>query len=252
MKKRVFLIIFLIGLCIFYGSSPGLSQGREYERIRAFTAPATDEPLGGEIGGEYLMAAGDKIEVFVWQNPDLTMVVTIRPDGKISYPLIGTLKAAGLTVDQLQGKMRERLKEYIRVPEVTVSVAEFAGNKIIVLGEVGYPGIYTYKGAMNLLEAIALAGDFGVDGKRDSIIVVSDNLTPHPKVRRVNLLRAIRKGASGNDIILKPNDVVYVPKRFMADLNQFVADIEPFLDQALDVFTWRDSIRDWYHHGESN
>ena len=81
----------------------------------------------------------------------------------------------------IQNEIKERLSEYIRYPEVTVSVKEFAGNKIIILGAITYPGIYTYRGAMTVVEAIAMARDFTSEGKRESVIVVSDNLTEHPK-----------------------------------------------------------------------
>ena len=174
--------------------------------------------------------------------------MTIRPDGKLSFPLVGTIKAAGLTIDQLQDEVNKRLSQYIRSPEATVSVTKFVGNKIIVLGAINYPGIYTYKGTMNLLEAIAMAGDFTDEGKRESVIVVSDNLTLQPKVRRVNLFRAIRKGTSKTDIILRPNDVVYVPRRFISDFNRFLADIKPSVDRAFTVFDFRGELRAWYKH----
>ena len=252
MKKLPQLIIVLVCLFIFSPTSV-LAQGREYERIRAYTLPAAGEPLIGEgITAEYFVAAGDTIEIFVWQNPDLTRNVTVRPDGKISYPLVGTIRAAGLTIDQLQEEIKQRLSEFVRFPEVTVSVVDFAGSKIIILGAVNYPGIYTYKGTMNLLEAIAMAGDFTSEGKRESVIVVSDNLTLEPKVRRVNMFRAIRKGTSNNDIVLKPNDVIYIPRRFISDFNRFLADIKPTVDRAFDAFDFRDDLRAWYHHGESN
>ena len=82
--------------------------------------------------------------------------------------------------------------------------------------------------------------------------MVSDNLTMEPKVRRVNIFRAIRKGTSKTDIVLKPNDVVYIPRRFISDLNRFLEDIQPTIDTAMDVFGLRDDLRAWYHHGSSN
>ena len=245
--KNKFIII-LICFSILYSPSVAFSQGREYERVRAVTVPAGERPLIGEEPSEYYIAAGDTIEVFVWREPDLTRDVAIRPDGKLSYPLIGTIKAAGFTIEQLQNEIKERLSEYIRYPEVTVSVKEFAGNKIVILGAINYPGIYTYSGTMTVLEAIAMAGDFSDEGKRESVIVVSDNLTEHPKVRRVNVFRVMRKGTSKRDILLKPNDLVYIPRRFISDFNRFLNDIKPSVDRALSLLDLRQEIMTWYKH----
>ncbi len=217
--QKVCFVFILIAAFIAYYPPLAFSTGREFERTRTMSVPSTGEPLmGGEII-QYYLAPADVIDVFIWRNPDLSREATIRPDGKISYPLIGTIMAAGLTIDQLQYEMKERFSRYIRSPEVTVSVEEFIGNKIIILGAVGYAGIYTYKGTLDLVEAIAMAGDFTNESKRERVIVVSDNLTMDTKVRRVILFRVIRKGTSKNDIILKPNNIVYVTKKFIATFN---------------------------------
>lgn len=249
-RKKNQLIISLISFFIFFNPAVVFSQGREYQRPRSVSVIEEESLLEVEEEGqsEYYIAVGDVIEIFVWQNPELTRVVSVRPDGKLSYPLLGTIKAAGLTIDQLQNVVKERLSQYIRTPEVTISIKEFKGNKIIMLGAVAAPGIYTYEGSINLLEAIAIAGDFTNEGKRESIIVVSDNLTEHPKVRRVNLFRAIREGTSNEDVVLKPNDLVYVPRRFISDFNRFLNDIQPTVNQAMSVFSWRTQLRTWYKH----
>ena len=258
---QIQLIIFLINLFVFCNPSAVFSEGMEYKRMRGTPSLTVEEKLlldrlGHEYGtkyqaeyqAEYYIAPGDTIEVFVWQNPDLTRETTIRPDGILSYPLIGSFKAAGLTIDELQNKIQEKFSQYVKSPQVTISVKDYVGNKIIILGEIGAPGVYTYNGTMNLLEAIALAGDFNDNSKRESVIVVSDNLTEHPKVRRVNLFRAIRKGTSQEDIILKPNDLVYVPRHFIADFNKCLNELQPSVDKAMSIFTWRSSLRAWYKH----
>ena len=148
----------------------------------------------------------------------------------MSYPLVGTIDVAGLTLDQLQAVITEKLSEYIRFPQVIVSLLESAGNKIVVLGQVNYPGIFTFKGsAISIIEVIAMAGDFTTDGRRESVMVISDNFTDHPKVRRIDVLTAIRNGVASKDILLKPDDVVYVPRSTIADVNKFLADIQPLL-----------------------
>ena len=236
------------------------------------------------LPSENIIEPGDEIEVFVWKHGDLSRVMTVRGDGKITYPLIGTIHAGGLTADQLQDKIKEALAQYIKFPDVSVlirkgveesgisardvedivifinsysddkiakitdlvvEVVSSSGNKVIVFGEVASQGIYLYKGIINLLEAIAMAGGIRTTGKRESVIVVSGNMTENPEVRRVNLFRVLRKGTSKTDIVLKPNDVIYVPRTFIADVNRVLADLDPALEKGLSIFDWRTAVRAW-------
>ena len=215
-------------------------QGTEFLRLRS-TSQGTPTKYGTinsmRSQPEYYISPGDKIEVLVWQNPDLTSVVQVRDDGKLSYPLIGTLRAEGLTIDQLQDEMKTRLSEYVRAPQVTISVKEAAGKKIVILGQVHYPGVYTFTGTLDIIEAIAMAGDFTQDGRRESIMIISDNLTPNPKVRRLDALTAIRKGMMTKECLLNPNDVVYVPRSTIADFNKFLNEIAPTIQTLSNIFT---------------
>jgi polysaccharide export outer membrane protein len=211
------------------------------------------------------VSPGDEIEIFVWQNADLSKNVMVDPDGQISYPLIGRMQVTGLTISQLEKEITERLLEYVKHPQVSVTLKKFAGrvsvtrkkyagqvsvtmkkfsgNKIIVLGEVAYPGIYTYKGAINLIEAVGLAGDFTDKAHSDSVIVVRGNLKENPQVMRINMTKAITRGTSDARIILQPNDVIFVPKTFIANLNKFINDIGPIITTATNAIDLRQQIR---------
>jgi|GEM_PF-425291 len=209
--------------------------------------------------------SGDEIEIFVWQNPELSKNVLVGPDGYISYPLIGRIEAAGLTVSQLEEKIKEKLSEYIKSPQVSVTLKKFvsrvsvtrkknigqvsvtlkkfAGNKIIILGEVNYPGIYTYKGSLNLIEAIALAGDFTSEAHQRSVILVRGDIINNPDILRVDMVEVITKGIADEEIILQPNDIIYVPRTFVANLNKFIQDISPLINTASDMLGLRREIR---------
>lgn len=202
--------------------------------IRAFGAEKKKEELGkkGSVLGD-INAPRD---------------ITVGPDGSISYPMIGRIKAAGLTPAQFETKLSEELSKYFKLAQVSVIMKTFTGNKIIILGQVAAPGIYTYQGSINLLEALALAGDFTDDARTDSIIVVHNNLSENPEVVRVNLFRAIHKGTSKSDIVLMPNDVVYVPRTFIANLNKFLEELQPAVQTAMSFFSLRDNIMTWYKH----
>ncbi len=235
MNKKA-LIIFLVcslALAGFPSWNAFAQVPKEFLRLRTnyqgMPAEAATGP-GGKVP-EYYLAPNDKIEIYVWQNPDLSKEITIRPDGKISYPLIGTVDVAGLSIDQLQEVLKQKISEYIRFPQVIVSLRESAGNKIIVLGQVNYPGIFPFKGnSLSIIEAIAMAGDFTPDSRRESVMIISDNFTDHPTVRKVNLLGAIRNGVATEKFFLKPNDVLYVPRSTIADVSKFMNDIQPIVN----------------------
>jgi protein involved in polysaccharide export with SLBB domain len=251
------LTIFFFQISLF-DIMPASSQLPEYTRARTMSVPSSKIPLAGGMGtGEYRVSPGDKITIFVWQNPDLSMDVTIRQDGKLSYPLIGTIEAEGLTIDELQAKLKEKFSEYIKYAQVTVSIKDYAGSKVVVLGEVIYPGVYTFSGtAITAMEAIGLAGDMTDRAKRQSIIIVSDNLSPHPKVRRVNLFMALLRGTKDTNAIVKGGDVVYVPKRFISDFNQFLSDLQPSLSTFVTVFQQTNGVapaaKNWFWHRAEN
>lgn len=238
----------------YFDVTSSYSQLPEYTRTRSMSIPASKTPLSGQGGGEYYIGCGDKLSVFVWQNPDLTGEAVVGPDGKISYPLIGVVDAAGLTIYQLQAKLKDLFAQYIKYVQVTVTVKEYAGNKVVVLGEVIYPGVYTFTGSsITVMEAIGLAGDvIQSTAKRESVIVVSDNLTEHPKVRRVNLFMALRRGTNNPDAIVYGGDIVYVPKRFISDFNQFLNDLQPTITTLANVFVpgsgVAPALKAWFWH----
>ncbi|MFC1631951.1 polysaccharide biosynthesis/export family protein [Candidatus Omnitrophota bacterium] len=188
----------------------------------------------------YYLVVGDQFAVAVWQHPDLSQAVIVAPDGKISYPLIGREQAAGLTIGQLERKIASRLSTYIRYPDVSITLTEVTGDKIIMLGEVASPGVYTFNPPFNLIEAVAAAGDFTDDARQDCVIVVRGNFTEKPQVKRINMSRIISKGTSKSDIILQSSDVVYVPKSYIARLDRFLMDISPTISQITSMMGIRD------------
>ncbi|MFC1804893.1 polysaccharide biosynthesis/export family protein [Candidatus Omnitrophota bacterium] len=250
--KRIALTLSILGLLGASFYAPGaFCQGTEYLRTRAGSLAAEEGPAPGEEAPliEYYIAPEDNIDIFVWQNPDLTRQVIVGPDGKISYPLVGRVMVAGMTTEALEELMTEKLSVFIKYPQVSVMLRSFKGNKIILLGDINYPGIYTYKGAINLIEAVALGGDFTEKAQRNSVIVIRGNLTDNPQALRVNMLKAITRGTSGEDIILQPNDVVFVPRTFVANVNKFLDDMGPLISRASSIIDLRQAIRTLQNRG---
>jgi polysaccharide export outer membrane protein len=159
--------------------------------------------------GEYRIGREDVLEVVVWHEPELTRVVPVRPDGKISLPLAGEVEAAGKTPAELQAGLTQALKPYIQDTTVAVLVREINGSRIYVLGEVTRPGGFPLRGAMTVMQAIALAGGRSEFAK-DEVVWLRQQAGG--KTERVSLsFGGLVKGEAAGALWLKPGDVLYVP-----------------------------------------
>ena len=178
--------------------------------------------------------------------------VVVGPDGKISYPLIGRIQAAGLTITQLEDAIAAALIKYVRAPRVSIMMTTFTGDKLIIMGEVYSPGIYTYYGKLNLIEALAMAGDFTPDARRDSVMVIHGNLTDAPEVTRINMSEIILRGTTDVDVMLRPNDVIYVPKSYIASFNKFLSNIAPSISAATSFMNLRQTAPHGWHTNQKS
>lgn len=183
------------------------------------------------IGGAYRIGVGDVLEISVWRNSDLDKNVIVRPDGVISYPLVGDLAVVGLTLTEIDDRLTKALTDYVRNPVVSLAVQRFGGIKVIVLGQVRGPGIYSPAGGGSVMDLVALAGGFTDDAVRRGTFLIR-NGAQGPQVYRLNLARVF-KGDLGQNIPVQPNDIIYVPKTFIANVNHLVAQITPLLSNTL-------------------
>jgi len=117
------------------------------------------------------LGPGDIISVFVWKNPELSQEISVSPDGNISYPLIGEIQAAGITVDGLRKTIEREFRKHLRDPQVTVSLRQVRSYNVFVTGEVMSPGLFQPTGAVTVVQAIAMAGGFTAFASRNDIIV---------------------------------------------------------------------------------
>ena len=161
----------------------------------------------------YRIGAGDQINVDVWRRPELSIVVPVRPDGKISTPLVEDLVAVGKTPTQLAREIEEVLSEFIRTPQVTVIVQGFVGtfsSQVQVLGQVVNPGPVAYRDQMTLLNAVLEAGGLTpfAAGNRSKLTRIVDGEAVEQRVR---LKRLLEKGELGENLPLLPGDVIFVP-----------------------------------------
>ncbi|MDD5553104.1 MAG: polysaccharide biosynthesis/export family protein [Candidatus Omnitrophica bacterium] len=191
---------------------------------------------------EYYIDPGDVLDISVWQIPDLSKPeVIVRPDGKISFPLIGDLKAESLTLTQLDASITEKLKAYVKAPEVSVMIKRFGeqANKIVVLGEIFLPGVYKFGGPPSITEVVASAGGYTKYAVLNSIMVIRGDVRTRPEVLRVNFARIIKGSRLRENIFLKPNDIVYVPKSFIGNVNTFLEIFQPAINEYLQTLNAR-------------
>ncbi len=187
MMKALQIVILLVGvsLCSVAVASPPVPEG-------------------------YTLQPGDILEISVWKEPDLQREVLVRPDGGISFPLVGDVDTTGLSVNSLATVIKKRISTYIPDPVVTASLKQMMGNRIYVIGKVNKPGEFPIIRNVDVMQALSMAGGINPFGQGDEITIL----------RRVDGVQQsipfdYDDVESGRDleqnIILRPGDVVVVP-----------------------------------------
>jgi polysaccharide export outer membrane protein len=172
----------------------------------AVTAPASPASTAGD---GYVIGPSDVLTITVWKEPTLSNSLLVRSDGMISMPLLGDVKASGLTPLQLADQIATKLKKYIQDPNVSVVLAQINSKKVYLLGEVAKIGPVEMTSGMTLLEAIASAGGLTEYANSKKIYILRDEAGKHQKIQ-VHYKAAL-KGNSEFNLTLKPGDTIVVP-----------------------------------------
>ena len=168
------------------------------------------------VTSDYTIGPEDVLEITVWRNTDLSKVVAVRPDGRISLPLIGDVGAAGRTASELAGAIAEKLKEFKENPQVSIVVKEVNSYAIYVLGEISKPGKYPLKSKTTLLQAITLASGFTPAAARNKIVVFRFGEQGGKDIKiKASYDDIIMRDESPQNIQLKPGDTIVVPSETM-------------------------------------
>lgn len=165
---------------------------------------------------DYIIGPEDVLEITVWRNADLSKVVTVRPDGKVSLPLIGDVVAVGKSAGQLSELIAVRLKEYKENPQVSIVVQQVNSYAVFVMGEIVKPGKYPLKSKTTLLQAITLAGGFTANAARNKLVVFRFGDKGQKDVKiKASYDDIILRDSSPQNIELKPGDTIVVPSETM-------------------------------------
>jgi len=202
----------LLGLISLHGRAAGQTIAENSADMtaisRSTTAPTAFLP---PADSKYVIGPDDELLIDVWHEKELSQTIPVRPDGKISLPLLGELPASGQTPLQLQEVITQHLKEYLEHPQVTVIVQAAKSQRVNVVGEVQKPGAYVFGNPVNVVDAVALAGGFKDFAKTKRMYVL--RTMPDGTQHRfpVNYNDVIKGKNSSENIILHSHDTVVVP-----------------------------------------
>lgn len=207
---RLTLLVLIGAMLVLFGRIAAAAENGASSAEGAPPAPAAStEP-------EYVIGPGDTVQVFVWRNPELSVTVPVRPDGKISTPLVEDMVAVGRTSSELAREMEKVLAEYIRSPQVNIIVTNPVStySQIKVIGEVATPQSIPYREGLTVLDVVLAVGgltDFA-SGNRAKIVRKDEN--GKPVEIRVKLDSLVRKGRIRENVDVQPGDILIVPESF--------------------------------------
>jgi polysaccharide biosynthesis/export protein len=165
---------------------------------------------GVNLPPEYTVGADDVLSIVFWRDKELTADVTVRPDGKISLPLLNDVQASGFTPAQLKDRIVEESKKYVEDPNVTVVVKQINSRKVFITGEVRKPGPYPLTAPTTVLQMLSIAGGLGDYAKSEEIMVVRTE-NGKPLSYKFNYKEVIKGKKLAQNIELKPGDTIVIP-----------------------------------------
>lgn len=230
MPKFLFAFIVLLGLCAMTAAAQNASsQGSDSsnaakpvlsnsdtgkDEAKATPLPATDTSASrvSKVAPEgYVIGIGDGLDINVWKEPELSKTVAVRPDGIITLPLIGEIKAVGLTPNQLQDQLAASLSKVLSDPQVTVIVVGINSLSYNIMGNVAKPGFYPLTHPLTILDAISLSGGFRDFAKEKKVYILRTDANGKQEKIYFNYKQVIKGIKMSQNILLEPRDTVVVP-----------------------------------------
>lgn len=191
-----------------------------------------------EADRTYRLKAGDELLVRVLGNEDLNAEVEVQLDGQVAVPWAGTLQASGRTLADLEAEVETSLGDYLRYPDVSISISGFGPTRVFVTGEVRVPGSYEIVAGQTVLGAIISAGGLLTSASTDEVLLFRRQSATQASVHVVDVDRVLKGDQDFGDPVVQHHDIVYVPRTLIADIgvfvDQFFNDLRPAFAFYLD------------------
>ena len=200
MRHTIVSLSIVAAVATLFAAPPRVAAASDSDKKPAPGAVTVDE--------EYRLGAGDKLRIEVYKDQQLSQSVQIRPDGKITLPLVGDMKATGMTPIELRDEIAKQLKEYITNPTVTVIVVEATSAHAYVMGEVAHPGEVSLHGPVTIVQAIAMAGGFKEFANTKEVKVLRPNGSG---VQTLHFNYKDMLNGDAKPMLLRSGDTVIVP-----------------------------------------
>ena len=172
---------------------------------------------GAAAAEEYIMTPGDQLQIYVLGHPDISSTranndsaYTVRPDGKLNFPLVGEIDVNGLTVFEFTNLLTKELSEYIINPKITVNVAKLGTTRVFVMGEVPKQGMHELTKSHRVMDALGAAGGFTQKAAKKSIFLVRNGVREADRVQKLNILNYMKKGDMSQNLVLQEGDCLFL------------------------------------------
>lgn len=223
------------------------SHNKIYEEVR-LNIPRKKVANRFQKPPEYRLGIGDVLEVKFFYHPEFNETITVGPDGRVSLQRIGFLYVVDMPPSKLQVLIKKKYAEIVKDPEVTVFLREFAALKVYVLGQVQNPGGFAWQKNLTVVRAIAEVGGFTRAAKYSDILLLRLE-NRHLVVRKINLKEMLKGRTRQRDFRLKPNDVIHVPMRTIANVKEYVNHFYDLILPPLEIY-YRAGLVQNYFRGE--
>ncbi len=185
---------------------------------------------------DFMLGAGDSIEINVYRHDDLKRTVKIDPTGMMMYPLIGDVRVAGKGIKALREELQARLAKYLIAPEVTITVTNLQSQKVMVIGEVKSPSIISIDADISVMEAITRAGGMTNDAKLSNVVLIRRGSgREKSQVMSLDLKDSFKKGDISSNITVRGGDILYLPAVAIADVSRYFEHISKILSPIVNL-----------------
>ncbi len=220
----------LISGCASTGKKAGPTAGAGSEEFpEVGSGPPGDMKLS-----EFIIGAGDELEITVLRHDDMRRTPTVERSGKIMYPLVGDVQAAGRTLFALRDELTEKLSRYLVKPAVTVNITTIKSRNAMILGEVRSPGYFVLETELSVLEGLAKAGGYTNDANLEKVLVVRKKGNERTEMH-LDLKKVLSGENYAANVTIQSGDIIFVPSKRIAQISRYLTYVSSILSPIIQV-----------------